>query len=387
MRYLILSTARNCIATKRLTKEALDRGHKVTVIDPSKLFLLISNSEQGYDRLFYVDGGKVTRINIKDYDAIIPRIGDNVGYGAFIVEHLNKNLGIFSTASAEGIRNATNQLKSLQLFSSYGLPTPRTVFAQNPNHIEHLIEKVGGYPIVVKLLQGSGGNGVALLKDKSSAIPTLQSLFKSRSSVLIQEYLNSGGTDYRVIVAGNRVITAFKRSAKKGDFRANLKQGGYGAPVNLSTQDKDLCIHAARAVNLQVVGMDIIKASGKTYVIEANANFGYTAESITGTNIAQQTIRFCEQNYRTRAHESDRTSAVQGLLVEERLKSDSMAKQLLAFKKEMGLLTEDRYIQEVFSKAQGKRITYRDREQKRRQVTVTSLQDIFQIMRDSFIVN
>lgn len=387
IRYLILSSARNCTATKRLTKEALDLGHKVKVIDPSKLFLLISNSEQGYDRLFYVDGGKATRVNKKDYDAIIPRIGDNVSYGAYIVEHLNKNLGIFSTASAEGIRNATNQLKSLQLFSSYGLPTPRTVFAQNPNHIEHLIEKVGGYPIVVKLLQGSGGNGVALLKDKSSAIPTLQSLFKSRSSVLIQEYLDSGGTDFRAIVAGNQVITAFRRSSKKGDFRANLKQGGYGAPVNLSTQDKDLCIHAARAVNLQVVGMDIIKSSGKTFVIEANANFGYNVESITGINVAKQTIRFCEQNYRTRALETDRTSAVQGLLLEERLKNDSMAKQLLAIKKEMGLLTEDQYIQELFNRAQGKRITYRDRDQKRRQITVTSLQDIFQIMRDCFIVN
>ena len=133
--------------------------------------------------------------------------------------------------------------------------------------------------------------------------------------------------------------------------------------------------------------MDIIKSSGKTFVIEANANFGYNVESITGINVAKQTIRFCEQNYRTRALETDRTSAVQGLLLEERLKNDSMAKQLLAIKKEMGLLTEDQYIQELFNRAQGKRITYRDRDQKRRQITVTSLQDIFQIMRDCFIVN
>jgi ribosomal protein S6--L-glutamate ligase len=387
MRFLILSTARNCIAAKRLTKEALERGHKVAVLDPSKLFLLISNIEQGYDRIFYVDGAKVTRINIKDYDAIIPRIGDNVGYGAFIVEHLNRNLGIFSTASAEGIRIASNQLMTLQKLSSYGLPTPRTVFAQNPNHIPYLIEKVGGYPIVVKLLHGSGGSGVTLLKDKSSAIPTLQSLFKSRSSVLVQEYLDSGGTDYRVIVAGSQVITAFKRSAKKGDFRANLKLGGFGAPVNLSTQEKDLCIHAARAISLQIVGVDIIQSAGKTYVIEANANFGYTVESITGFNVAKQTIRFCEQNYRTRIHETDRTSAVQGLLLEERLKSESMIKQFHALKKEMGLLTEDQYIQDLFSRARGKTITYRDRNQKRRQVTVTSLQDIFQIMKESFVVN
>lgn len=79
MRILILATARNCTAAKRLAREA-------------------------YDRLYYVEGNKVSRIAIKNCDCIIPRIGDHTTYGTFLVEHLNRNLGIFSTASAEGIR-------------------------------------------------------------------------------------------------------------------------------------------------------------------------------------------------------------------------------------------------------------------------------------------
>ncbi len=74
MRILLLSTAQNCFATQRITKEGNSGGHKMTVIDPLKLFLLISNSELGYDRLFHVDGKNVSRVNIKYYDAIIPRL-------------------------------------------------------------------------------------------------------------------------------------------------------------------------------------------------------------------------------------------------------------------------------------------------------------------------
>ncbi len=296
-------------------------------------------------------------------------LGDNVNYGSFIVEHLNKNLGIFSTASADGIRNASNQLKALQLFSSFGLPTPRTAFAQNPSHIGHLIEKIGGYPIVVKLLHGSGGTGVALLKDRSSAIPIIQSLYKSRSKFILQEYLDSGGKDYRVIVIGNQVVASVQRDAKRGDFRANLQLGGSGRPVTLSGADKDLCIKAARAADLSVAGVDIIKSSGKTYLLEINACFGFKAENITGINIARKIIQYCEQNYQEKDQEK------------------IMSNQLLEANKQLGLFTGDKYIQEVFKKAKGKRISYKDRHQKSHQVTVKRLEDIYQIMIDSFIVN
>jgi ribosomal protein S6--L-glutamate ligase len=387
LRILILATARNCIAAKRLAREATIRGHQVMVVNPQDLFLLISNSESGYDRLYFVDGKKkVSRIAIKDCDCIIPRIGDHTIYGAFVVEHLHRNLGIFSTASAEGIRNASNQMITVQRLSSYGLPTPRTVFANNPNHIEHLVQRVGGYPVVVKLLHGSGGSGVTLLRDKSTALSTLQSFFKSGASVIIQEYLESGGTDYRVVVIGNQVAASFKRTAQKHEFRANLKQGGHGTPVKLSREDTDLCIHAANAVNLNVVGMDLIKSAGKTYVVEANANFGYQVESITQVNVAQKTIEFCEKNYRIKDVERTRINALQGLLLEERLNSDIQLKRAQALAHEFGSFMNDPYLREVFNRSRGKKIVYQDRDHKRKQIVVSSIRDIYQVMLDCFYI-
>ncbi len=386
MNILILATSKTSHAVKRLRYEALKRGHKVLIVNPMDLFLLISNSESGYDRLYYVSGGKVRRLNIKDYDAVIPRIGDNTGYGAFLVAQLNENLRLFSTNSAEGIRNATNQLKTLQVLSSNGIPTPRTVFAQNPAHIDYLIEKVGGYPIICKLTHGSGGSGVSLLKDKKTAIPILQSLFKSRSSVIIQEYLDSGRIDYRVIVLGGTVVGSFKRTASSGQYRANLKQDGKGSPVQLDEADKLLCINAARALNLGAVGIDLIKHYGKTYVIEANANFGWGIEKITGLNIGEMMIQYCVQNYQAKNIEKSQALSYQRQLADERMSNDALARQVESLNERISFFTDDKYLRNVFKKAKGKNVKYQDRSKNSKRVKVENMGDVFRIMIDTFIV-
>ncbi len=384
MKLLILATSKTSKAVIRIRYEAIKLGHTVLVVNPMDLFLLISNSESGYDRIYYAVGGKVCRLNIKDFDAAVVRLGDQTGYGAFIVEHINKNLRVFCTNSAEGIRNATNQLKTLQVLSSNGIPTPRTVFAQNPTHIEHLINKVGGYPIVVKLLHGSGGQGVSLLRDKKTAVPVLQSLFKSRSSVIIQEYLDSGRVDYRVIVLGGTVVASYKRTAAKGNFKANLKQGGNGTPVQLDEADKLLCINAARALNLGSAGIDLIKHDGRTYVIEANANFGWGVEKITRLNIAVMMVQYCEQNYQNKNVEKTQVLSFQKQLMNERMQNEALSQHIGVLNGHMKFFTEDSYVKKIYRSAKGKVVSYTDRNRNKKKIKVQFIKDIYTIMLDSF---
>jgi ribosomal protein S6--L-glutamate ligase len=82
MNILILSTAEDNFATKSIITAAKEKGHKISVVDPVQLYLFISNIESGYDRMYYSDNKQIGRINIKDFDAIIPRLGANVSYGA-----------------------------------------------------------------------------------------------------------------------------------------------------------------------------------------------------------------------------------------------------------------------------------------------------------------
>ena len=382
MNILILSTAPKNYATVCLVHAGRNRGHAVAVVNPSDLYLLISNKESGYDRVYLSDCQSIRRINIKDFDAIIPRLGESVGHGALMVEQLTRNLGIFSPQSASGIRLAANKLMTLQTCSSHGIATSRTVYLNNVKFLDSMIEKIGGYPIVVKLTHGSGGAGVALIKDRVSAISVIQSLLKSRSSIILQEYINSGGKDYRAIVVGDKVVASFKRSATNGDFRANLQLGGEGKPVTLDPEDRQLCVRVAKILNLGMVGIDLIKdKTTKSYLIEANANFGFKVQKITGINIADQIIQYIEKNYLSRSvldpypgnsHHGSRnvtTSELIGIL-----------------KRQLSYFTGNEYIRELYQKTKGKKIKYVDRDKNIRQITINRLQDLYTIMFETFVI-
>ena len=388
MTLLVLSTSDNNYATRCIVKAAQDRGHKTSVVDPVQLYLFISNVS-GYDRLYHSNKGNIGRINLKDYDCIIPRMGEHVDYGAFIVEQLNKNLGIPSIQSATGIRNAKNKLLTLQLCSSAGLATPRTVYLNDARHLEYLIEKVGGYPIIVKLTHGSGGTGVALLKDRISAIPTIQSLLSSRSNILLQEYIESHGKDFRVIVINDKVVASYQRSSVRGDFRANLQQGGSGSPVTLEPADKEFCIKAAKIIDLAVSGIDIIKdKNGKTFLLEANANFGFKVQQITGIDIAKQMVLYAEELVKNRPSVKNDLliNKVETSTIAKGKKDESLNQLIEIQKRKLDFFTGNPYLQDLYRKSKGKTIKYQDRNNKSHQVRINKLEDLFSVMFNTFII-
>ena len=374
MRILILSSADRNIAVKAIMRAGKRRGHEMLVADPMHMNLLISDKSSGYDRIYLHKDGQLGRVNMKDIDALIPRIGQYVQYCSFIVDHLSNNLGIFSTQSSEGILNAANKLRTLQICSDAGLPTPRTIGLNMNSPIASLIEKLGGFPVVIKLLHGSVGQGVALLKDKVSAISTIQSLIKARTNILLQQYINSGGKDYRVIVLGSQVVASYLRNAPRGEFRANLQIGGQGSPVKLSDQDKSLCIRAAQAIGLKIAGVDIIKdQSGNTFLIEVNSNFGFAVEKITGIDVADHIIRFVETNYHDKPSQRNYFKTLQ---------KDN---QLLRSK--LDPFYKNQYLAAAYKSAKGKQVSYTDRSSQRRRIMINQPEDFLVIMAETFQIN
>lgn len=284
MNFLLLCTG---TPSKQLVKAIEEKGHSFEVYDPRNLYLFVSESESGYDRIYHGSATleKPVRLKASSYDAVISRIGANLPHGASILRHLTENLNIVCAQSADGLETASNKLKTTQRLSLYGLRVPRTVYAHDPVHINFLVNKVGGLPAVAKLLQGSQGKGVFILETPLATNTALESFYKLETNLKIQEMINAQGRDIRAIVVGDKVVVAMERTANKGDFRANISQNGSGRKVELSTDDQELCIKAAKAVGLRFAGVDIMKdQSGKSYVIEVNGNPGTKIISITGHN-------------------------------------------------------------------------------------------------------
>lgn len=284
MKILLLCTGK---PASQLISAIESAGHTYEVHDPRCLYLRVSQSENGYDQLY--DGNpeldKPERLPAKSYDAVISRIGTNLPHGAAILRHLTENLGIYCPQSADGLETASNKLKTTQRLSFNGIRVPCTVYADNPAHIDFLIGKVGGLPAVAKLLQGSQGVGVFILETPLAANTALQSVYKLNAAIKIQSMIKADGKDIRAIVCGDSVLLAMQRTAGKGDFRANISRNGSGKKVELSEDEKRLCIEAGKAVGLEFAGVDLIRdENGRAYILEVNGNPGTKAIAITGVN-------------------------------------------------------------------------------------------------------
>lgn len=266
------------------------RGHVVKVVNPDDLYLMLSDSVNGYDRVY--DKGE--RLNIAETDAIVCRIGRNLDYGLNVVEHLNRNLGIYCPSPADGLRVAANKFLCSQRLSQEKVRIPKTVIAYKPDDVNFLIAKVGGLPAVAKTLQGSQGVGVMILESKLAANTALESFYKADVDILLQQFLEGGSKDIRAIVVGDKVSVAMERTANKGDFRANISKGGSGRKIDLTPEETSMAVKAATACGLEFAGVDIVRDKDKSYVIEVNGNPGTKIIDIAGVNFFEDLIKHVE---------------------------------------------------------------------------------------------
>jgi ribosomal protein S6--L-glutamate ligase len=300
MKIAIIATkgSENSYSIKSLIKAIEKRKHEAEIIHPSDIYVFVSDIPNGFDRAYK----KESKIIKNTIDAIIPRIGTGLEYGATVVEHFNKNLGLFSTATGDGLLTASNKMKTSQRLSQKKIRTPKTIFANQPKDFKFLIDKVGGLPCIAKLQSGSQGAGVMILNDELAASTSLQSFTKSGINIILQEKIDTDKPtfDIRAYVVGNEVVAAYKRFALDSDFRSNYSISHQGEKVKLTEEENKMAVAASQAVGLNVSGVDIMRdISGKPYIIEVNGNASLKGvETVTEIDVAGKIIDFVIANYK-----------------------------------------------------------------------------------------
>jgi ribosomal protein S6--L-glutamate ligase len=376
MNILVLNSSERCFATQSIIQAGEKHRHRMVVLDPAFFSPLVSNVEAGYDRVYDLLQKTATRITINDVDAIIPRIGNNLIYNSYILEHLTLNLGIYSIQSASGLRASANKFHTLQMVSRHGVKTPITLYVKATKNIDFLIEKVGGLPFVLKYNYGSQGAGVILMETKKSAISTIEGLLKNKADFILQQYIESRGQDIRAIVMGDHVIVAYQRTAPKGDFRSNLSLGGSGKLINLSMDDQIMCVKASKAIGMEVSGVDLIKdTKGTTYLNEINSNFGFKGQKITGTNIGEHLISYIEKREISGNTAPAKTPDVY---------YDQLRGQNKMLWEQLQFFTGNQRIQQLFDQSNGKEISYKDLNGKINLRKIKNKYDIYRLIFDTF---
>jgi ribosomal protein S6--L-glutamate ligase len=295
MKIAILSNGPGNYSTKRLKEEAIKRGHEVEVIKYRDCYASI---EQNNPTVSY--RGE----DLKHFDAIIPRISANMTrYGTAIVRQLEMQ-GIYTISSSIAINRARDKLRSSQVLARAGVGLPKTVVSRNTTDIDDLLDHLGGTPVIIKLARGTHGNGVVLAETKKAAKSVLQAFYLTNddgTNILLQEFVKeSAGTDIRVFVVGGRVVASMKRQSLDDDFRSNLHKGGEGTIVKLTEEERKMAIKAARAMGLNVAGVDMMRSERGPLILEVNASPGFGIEKVTGRDVASPIIEYVELNAKRR---------------------------------------------------------------------------------------
>jgi ribosomal protein S6--L-glutamate ligase len=103
--------------------------------------------------------------------------------------------------------------------------------------------------------------------------------------------------DIRAFVVGQRVVAAMKRQAAEGEFRSNLHRGGTADRVKLTPEERSIAVRAARAVGLNVAGVDMLRSNHGPVVMEINSSPGLEGiEGASGLDVASKIIAFVEKN-------------------------------------------------------------------------------------------
>ncbi len=293
MRILILSRSPILYSTHSLVMAARRRGHAVRVVDHMQCDLTILDGKLGvrYQNEF-----------LGRPDAVIPRIGSSVTtYGAAVVRHFEL-MEVYCVVTTEALLRARDKRTAAQHLAANGMPVPDSVFTAMPENVESMLSLLGDkYPVVIKTLNSTQGQGVILGESFTSSRSIAEAFIRLREEIMLQRFIaESKGKDIRVFVVGGKVIATMERSAQDGEFRSNLHRGASSQKVRISDEEEHLALRAAELMGLDVAGVDILRSEKGPLILEINASPGLEGiEGTTGVDIAGQIIKFVETHARS----------------------------------------------------------------------------------------
>ncbi|MDX1363608.1 30S ribosomal protein S6--L-glutamate ligase [Arenibacter latericius] len=289
LKIALLASNPNLYSNKRIMEAGEARGHEMVFLNVEHAYMkLDANSPEIRYR-----GGNI----LNEFDAIIPRIKPAVTfYGCALLRQFD-TLGVYCLNSAEAITQSRDKLFASQLFSKNDIHIPITGFAKSPMDTKDLIRMVNGAPLIIKLLESTQGKGVVLAETNKAAESVINAFKSVQTNILVQEFIKeANGQDIRCFVINGKVVASMQRQAAKGEFRANLHQGGSASVIKITAEERRLAIKAAKVLNLAVAGVDIIRSNKGPLLLEVNSSPGLEGiENATGKDIANTMITAIEK--------------------------------------------------------------------------------------------
>jgi ribosomal protein S6--L-glutamate ligase len=292
LRIGLLASNPELYSNKRIMEAGEVRGHKMHFLNIKECYMKLDAKTP---EIHYRGG-----IILNQFDAIIPRIRPSITFYGCALTRQFEALNVFCLNSSTAITQSRDKLFSLQLLLQSGIDIPTTGFANSPLDTNDLITMVGGPPLIVKLLEGTQGKGVVLAETKKAAESVINAFKSLNANILVQEFIKeANGKDLRLFVIDGKVVATIQREALPGEFRANIHLGGTASVIKPTAEEKKIAIRAAKAMDLKVAGVDIIRSTKGPLLLEVNSSPGLEGiESATNKDIAGEMILAIEKNFK-----------------------------------------------------------------------------------------
>ena len=290
MRIALLASNPNLYSNKRIMEAARERGHEIDFIAIKDCYMDITANKPE----IHYRGGEI----LGAYDAVIPRIRPAATfYGTSVLRQFAAQ-GSYCLNGPVAIGRSRDKLRTLQILSGQDINIPKTGFADSPLDTKDLIKMIGGAPLIIKLLEGTQGIGVVMAETNKAAESVINAFKSLKAQILVQEFIKEAkGVDLRLFVIGDKVVASMERRAAEGEFRANIHMGGTGHKAKITPEERKMAIRAAKAMELRVAGVDIIRSSRGPMILEINSSPGLEGvEGATKVDIAGKMIEHIENN-------------------------------------------------------------------------------------------
>jgi ribosomal protein S6--L-glutamate ligase len=279
MKLAILSCNPRCYSTARLREAAEERGHRVKVLNTLRFSIDVETGEPNLS---------FRSKTLSNYDAVLPRIGASITFFGTAVVRQFEQMDVYCANSSAGISNSRDKLRSLQILSRHHIGIPPTTFVRAKKDVMPAIERVGGAPVIIKLLEGTQGVGVILADNDKVAAAIIETLQSTKQNVLIQRFVSeSKGRDVRALVVGDQVVAAMRRVAQGQEFRSNVHRGARTESVVLNEEYCETAIRATQIMGLRIAGVDMLESREGPQVLEVNSSPGLEGiETCTQLDVA-----------------------------------------------------------------------------------------------------
>jgi ribosomal protein S6--L-glutamate ligase len=280
MHLTILSRGTGVHTTRRLVEASRQLGHRVRVLEPSRVQMGLGVGAAG----LFLEHRPLGRT-----DVVIPRIAPSVHvYGLALVNQFDL-AGTAVLNDAQSIANVRNKMRLMQLLTREGILVPKTVMGRGALELRAMAALVGGVPVVVKLVQDPESFGVIVCESEQSLEAALETVLSMGHNLMVQRYVKPGeGRDLRALIVGGEVVAAVRRQAAGGKVRRSLLSGARFTAAKLSKDEARIAVDAARVVGLEVAAVDLLDLRhGPPRVFDVHSSPGLRElEDATGDDLA-----------------------------------------------------------------------------------------------------